>query len=641
MEGIRAPFFGAALRDGEGVLFPLLRNPVPDTEFTFGIHLQQQLRLPRFDGANDLGTLTPLTALRAVADKPFWRMGISGSVGFLLTQGHTDSELAASVRLHLPGMSRATVQGFGVLQGLFGSSRTAPVRGGIGLSVHFAWDNGTSLSGGYLQGRSEGVAPSAIYVGGPDYHIGRETSQQSYSRPPIPNRESVPSPWPWLWERLKSEWNEAQLANEAHRQGEDWLNDECFLYEEGKYDRPLRRLGKRDKSGKFCEAEGKQIPFDEPLREVGGDLVPAKRSPTPFIEAPHSSAPHPPPPISSPAQPPQNQSALPPSSGRVGVGSPRRGLGGEVPAKSSPIRKEVPKEETQVSSLNDPTAPRSAPPTHSQSPAQPSQGESAKQFARGFAKGVGEESLHIYNDTKELPARLARTSREVAEDLESGRELRALAPLRAATHAIRHASREDAKKIAQAVVDGAVEWYHKPAYEKGEDLGRATTSIAAEAAINVLTDGLGTLRKIEKAAEVADHFRDVEKGTKQAAHAAEHLRDVERVAGRAVNTAERMPTVDEMSRAAAAADRGGLTSSGRALQKHGGRQGSAFPAAQSSPADISRAGQAVVDDILTSPGSTVTKRHHARFGDVIEVRAPDGRGVRYDAAGRFIGFLEP
>jgi hypothetical protein len=196
---------GPALLNVKGVLFPLLRNPLPDTEFTFALHLQQQLRIPKFDGANDLGTQTPLTALRAVADKPFWRMGITGSLGFLLTPGRTDSELAASVRLHIPGMSRATVQGFGVLQGLFGSSRTAPLRGGFGLSVHFAWDNGTSLSGGYMHARGEGAAPSAIYIGGPDYHIGRETAEHSYSRPPIPNRESVPSPWPWLWERLKSE----------------------------------------------------------------------------------------------------------------------------------------------------------------------------------------------------------------------------------------------------------------------------------------------------------------------------------------------------------------------------------------------------------------------------------------------------
>ena len=204
---------GPALLNVKGVLFPLLRNPIPDQEFTFGLQLQQQLQIPKFDGANDLGTLSPLTALRAVADKPFWRMGITGSLGFLLTQGRTDSELAASIRLHIPGMSRATVQGFGVLQGLFGSQNTAPLRGGLGLSVHFAWDNGTSLSGGYIHGRGAGIAPSAIYIDGPDYHIGRELRDQSYSRPPIPNRDMVPSPWPWLIDKLRQEWSEAEAAN--------------------------------------------------------------------------------------------------------------------------------------------------------------------------------------------------------------------------------------------------------------------------------------------------------------------------------------------------------------------------------------------------------------------------------------------
>ena len=547
---------GPALLNIKGVLFPLLRNSLPDTEFTFGLQLQQQLRIPKFDGPNDLGTLFPLTALRAVADKPFWRMGITGSLGFLLTPGRTDTELAASVRLHIPGMSRATVQGFGVLQGLFGSSRTAPLRGGFGLSVHFAWDNGTSISGGYIHGRGEGAAPSAIYLGGPDYHIGRETREQSYSRPPIPNRESVPSPWPWLIDKLRQEWNEAELANEAHRRGEDWLNDECFLYEEGKYDRPLRHLGKRDATGKFCEAEGQRIPFDQPLREVGGDLLPATtpqtpqaptsplpappapssaqpsspaQRPTPSIEAPHSSS----------AQPPQDQRTFPPPTGEgQGGGLPRRGMGGEDPAKSSPIRKEVLKEETQVSSLND-EAPRSAPPKKSPQPdSKPSFGESATQFAKGFAHGVGEESHQIYNDTKQLPSQLAKTGREILEDIHANRRVRALAPLVAMEHALRNASRKDVERIAHAAVDAAKEWLDKPAYEKGESLGRATTAIASEVAIDVLTDGLGsvaTLRKVGKVAEAADHVRDAEKVAERAVEAADHVRDAERVVAQAAD----------------------------------------------------------------------------------------------------------
>src|SRR5690625_4490906 len=100
-------------------------------------------------------------------------------------------------------------------------------------------------------------------------------------------------------------------------------------------------------------------------------------------------------------------------------------------------------------------------------------------------------------------------------------------------------------------------------------------------------------------------------------------------------------SVDDLSRAASASDRGGLTAAGRALQKHGSRKGSAFPSVRGTPRTINRQGQDIVDDILTSPGATTTQRHHARFGDVIEVRAPDGRGVRYSPDRKFLGFLEP
>ncbi len=48
---------GPALLNIKGVLFPLLRNPPPDTEFTFALHLQQQLRIPTFKGENLSGFL--------------------------------------------------------------------------------------------------------------------------------------------------------------------------------------------------------------------------------------------------------------------------------------------------------------------------------------------------------------------------------------------------------------------------------------------------------------------------------------------------------------------------------------------------------------------------------------------------------
>jgi hypothetical protein len=102
-----------------------------------------------------------------------------------------------------------------------------------------------------------------------------------------------------------------------------------------------------------------------------------------------------------------------------------------------------------------------------------------------------QESLQIYNDTKELPTQLAKTGREILEDIHANRRVRALAPLAAMEHALRNASRKDVERIAHAVVDTAKEWLDKPAYEKGESLGRATTAIASEVAIDVLTEGIG------------------------------------------------------------------------------------------------------------------------------------------------------
>ncbi|MFM7066737.1 MAG: FG-GAP repeat domain-containing protein, partial [Gammaproteobacteria bacterium] len=116
------------------------------------------------------------------------------------------------------------------------------------------------------------------------------------------------------------------------------------------------------------------------------------------------------------------------------------------------------------------------------------------------------------------------------------------------------------------------------------------------------------------------------------------VRVAEQVAGKA---ARGIGSLDALSRAAGALDRGGISAAGRQLQKHGSRPGSAFPGARGNPSAINQQGQQIVDDILTTPGTTTVSRHHARFGDVTEIRAPDGRGLRYGSDGRFLGFLEP
>ncbi|UZE18713.1 hypothetical protein LOY70_03700 [Pseudomonas sp. B21-054] len=49
----------------------------------------------------------------------------------------------------------------------------------------------------------------------------------------------------------------------------------------------------------------------------------------------------------------------------------------------------------------------------------------------------------------------------------------------------------------------------------------------------------------------------------------------------------------------------------------------------------------IADEILSNPATTVTYKDTGRFGKVMDMIAPDGRWLRYDANGKFIGLLEP
>lgn len=98
---------------------------------------------------------------------------------------------------------------------------------------------------------------------------------------------------------------------------------------------------------------------------------------------------------------------------------------------------------------------------------------------------------------------------------------------------------------------------------------------------------------------------------------------------------------DDLVRGASAA-RGDYTAAGHALTKHAaGQRGgsSAFPSLSGNPANINRIAQGQIDDILAN-GRVVT-RTHPNHGPIVEVFAPDGRGARWYADGRFFGFLEP
>ncbi|MBS9427761.1 hypothetical protein [Photorhabdus akhurstii] len=104
-------------------------------------------------------------------------------------------------------------------------------------------------------------------------------------------------------------------------------------------------------------------------------------------------------------------------------------------------------------------------------------------------------------------------------------------------------------------------------------------------------------------------------------------------------------SVDELSNGAKYTDpaskKGDLTLAGRALQKHGSRPGSIFPEAKGNPSAINEQGQKIVDSILNDPNKKVIQSNTGRYGQVTDVISSNGRGLRYDAQGRLIGFLEP
>lgn len=97
---------------------------------------------------------------------------------------------------------------------------------------------------------------------------------------------------------------------------------------------------------------------------------------------------------------------------------------------------------------------------------------------------------------------------------------------------------------------------------------------------------------------------------------------------------------DILLNAANVPDRGELTKAGRALQKHGERLSSLFPKPQGNSRAINQQASTIVAEILGDPQRTITQRYHARFGKILDIYDPKGKGIRYDSQNNFIGFIE-
>ncbi len=100
-------------------------------------------------------------------------------------------------------------------------------------------------------------------------------------------------------------------------------------------------------------------------------------------------------------------------------------------------------------------------------------------------------------------------------------------------------------------------------------------------------------------------------------------------------------SVGTLLKAASEPSKGKLTAVGRALQKHGSRQGSKYPSVKGNPEAINRQGMEVLRNILENPYVGRTSRHHARFGHILEYKIPGGQGARFSKDGKnLIGFIE-
>lgn len=86
---------------------------------------------------------------------------------------------------------------------------------------------------------------------------------------------------------------------------------------------------------------------------------------------------------------------------------------------------------------------------------------------------------------------------------------------------------------------------------------------------------------------------------------------------------------------------GNLSAAGRALVKHGGRPGSAFPAATGSQAAISEQAGLIVRNILQNQTRRIEFLNPRLKMQVVDIYDGTGRGLRYSKDGDFIGFLEP
>ncbi|MBV2190108.1 hypothetical protein [Providencia rettgeri] len=106
-----------------------------------------------------------------------------------------------------------------------------------------------------------------------------------------------------------------------------------------------------------------------------------------------------------------------------------------------------------------------------------------------------------------------------------------------------------------------------------------------------------------------------------------------------------LPSKEELKQAVSEINRNGLTNAGRSLQKHGGREGSAYSYSNQKASVLNQEARALIDEILDNTNVIIRPRtiyENRKRIEVIDAKSPDGRVLRFSIDGKkFIGFREP
>ena len=116
----------------KGLMWPWL--PHPHQHFSLLLDFEYEARLPRFDGQNQLGLLTDLGALRAVANAPLGgvELGLSAGALFDWRGRYGSPELGARIGWHLPFIPDVKVFAEGAVRGFLPQVRTDdPIPGAL------------------------------------------------------------------------------------------------------------------------------------------------------------------------------------------------------------------------------------------------------------------------------------------------------------------------------------------------------------------------------------------------------------------------------------------------------------------------------------------------------------------------------